>query len=308
MGMSQGALQQALAGQVARLDHNLIADQLDLGFPALQQNWIRNGDFEYWPDGVAVDPLSWVSAGAGLAIARSATRKIGDYSALLTSGGVACFIAQAINDFLYFRGRVVTLGCWVWCATAGKAQIEIDDGVTSAYSGFHTGGSTWEWLTVTRLVDAAAAQLIVRGRVEPTAELGYFDGMILVDQTEFVHVKAHEKYVIRDLPAWDFTLGAPFITNGVLQVNGLDCSAIVPFGAKAVHFNAQIRDDAAGSEFTIQRDAVNVANWCQLTTKVANISEYAHAIVACNSDRLFDYIGTNLVFNVINVGVAGWFI
>lgn len=117
----------------------------------------------------------------------------------------------------------------------------------------------------------------------------------------------NHRYVRRLTGAIDKEVG-DFTTDGNWKVDGLDLSAIVPAGATAIHLLIDITDDAASSWFGVRKDATHIYNYCQPTTQVANIPYIIHAIVACNADRLLDYIGANLAFTSINVTVLGWFI
>lgn len=99
-----------------------------------------------------------------------------------------------------------------------------------------------------------------------------------------------------------------FTTNGVWQVNGLDLSAIVPAGAKAIVVHLNTKDDAVGSIMQLRRDAVNVTNSFFVVTQVANIDIANIGFISVDSDRLIDYFGSNLAFTVIDLTVLGWFI
>ena len=54
-----------------------------------------------------------------------------------------------------FAGRTITLSCWVKTATASHVRVRISDG-SDYYSSFHTGGDTWELLSVTTTMSTAA--------------------------------------------------------------------------------------------------------------------------------------------------------
>lgn len=115
------------------------------------------------------------------------------------------------------------------------------------------------------------------------------------------------EYIPRLVTTYDFDKTS-FTTDGTWKVNGLDLSAIVPAGAKAVHLLLEIADDAADSFFSLRRDAVNVGNKITVTTQVANIYNMQHAFLNVDTDRKFDYAGSNLTFSAIFVYVLGWYI
>lgn len=115
------------------------------------------------------------------------------------------------------------------------------------------------------------------------------------------------QYIKREPNAWDKTL-VDFTTDGAWKVNGLDLSAIVPAGAVAVNLVVNILDDAANSNLNIRSDAGKGINSMSRTTQVANISIDGTGIIGIESDRLLDYVATNLVWTGINLAVLGWYI
>ena len=146
---------------------------------------LSNGDFESWVAGTAVAPDGWTASGAGIAIAREATIiKLGTYSTALTRAGTDCSISQLFytgKGIAYWRGKTVTVGCWVYATVADRARIIIQDGVQAVGSSYHTGDSTWQWLTATRTIDNSAASIYVALLVENGDTTAYFDGAMLVE-------------------------------------------------------------------------------------------------------------------------------
>jgi hypothetical protein len=152
-------------------------------------NLVTNDDFLVWPDGDAAAPEGYTLAGAGAAVARvgtglaPTTRKIGDFACQLTRGGADLTLTKTIlgtaaftrADFL--KSRYAAGGAWIWCATPNAARVAIYDGVGYAYSSYHTGGSTWEWLPVTRQINSAATQLAIIPQVNNAAVAAIFSGL-----------------------------------------------------------------------------------------------------------------------------------
>ena len=140
-------------------------------------NLLSNGDFE-----VGDPPTGWTLGGAGATFARSSVQvKTGTYSGLLTRVGNDCNIQAGIANFAYYKGRKVTAGYWVYATVASRARVSIYDGVQNSYSSFHSGVAGWEWLTVTRTMDAAASTFLTNARIEGGDTSAYFDGAILVE-------------------------------------------------------------------------------------------------------------------------------
>ena len=115
------------------------------------------------------------------------------------------------------------------------------------------------------------------------------------------------EYVPRRVAAADFAVGA-FTTDGTWKIDGLDLSGIVPAGAIAVLLSINLADDAAGNFFIVRANATDTGNDLGQTTQVANIGIRTPAVVAIDSNRLLDYIGSNVAFTTIDIWVTGWYI
>lgn len=115
------------------------------------------------------------------------------------------------------------------------------------------------------------------------------------------------RYVERLIDVADWNT-ADFTKDGAWHVNGLDASGIVPAGAKSVIFEMVIRATAASSSGKVRRDDAHDFNRINQITQVANqITQPVQAIVACDTDRLFDYFFNNTV-DIITLAIVGWFI
>jgi len=149
-------------------------------------NLLSNGDFEDWSAGAAAAPDGWTTFGGGLSIAREASIiKLGTYSAKLTRGGNNCVIIQAIHTtkgINYWKGRTVTLGCWVYATVADRVYIQVgDDAVGTTKSSYHTGDSTWQWMSVTLTVNTSSTKLEAYFGIDTGDTSAYFDGAMLVE-------------------------------------------------------------------------------------------------------------------------------
>jgi len=150
-------------------------------------NLLSNGDFESWSAGTSVAPDGWTLASAVVA-RESSTIKLGTYSSKGTYSAGAFQLNQDIHaakGISYWKGRTVTLGCWVWCDTASRAILQIQDDTSTGgtNSSYHTGGSTWEWITVTKTITDSVDTDVVRVMlyVITGAASAYFDGAMLVE-------------------------------------------------------------------------------------------------------------------------------
>lgn len=180
----------ALASSVSTL---VSATQLMGGLGGV--NLVRNDDFLVWPDGDAAAPWAWTLTGAAATVARTGTglgdtsRKVGDFACKLTRAGTNCYIQNSLlagagfsrADFL--QGKYLAFGMWVKCSTPNIARIAVNDGIGTGNSSYHTGGGTWEFLAVTRQLDASATQAVIRGIVDTADGNAIFSGatVLLLD-------------------------------------------------------------------------------------------------------------------------------
>jgi hypothetical protein len=73
-----------------------------------------------------------------------------------------------------FAGRTVTLGAWVKTSKASHAKLFMEDtGIGSlTYSTWHTGGGGWEWLEMTRNINATPTEFLCGIYVSQGGEVG----------------------------------------------------------------------------------------------------------------------------------------
>lgn len=142
-------------------------------------NLLENGNLESWSAGTAVAPDGWTYSSAGGSIARSTDEKMGDYSATITTLGATGFFCQTLNEVDYYKGKTLTFGCGVKCATIGKVQIKIDDNIDTSTSTYNSG-TGWEFLKVSHTINAGATVVRVTVR-EVDGYTSYCDGAILVE-------------------------------------------------------------------------------------------------------------------------------
>lgn len=147
------------------------------------ENLIKWSNFEDWTEnGTSAAPTGHTLSGASATVARqSSTIKEGSYSAGVTRVGADATLYHDYPDYLYYLGRKMTFGCWVYATVASRARIAISDGVGTTTSSYHTGGSGWEYLTVTRNIDTSATRVRVEMQVNTGNTTAYFDGGILCE-------------------------------------------------------------------------------------------------------------------------------
>ncbi len=145
---------------------------------------VSNGDFEDWAGGPSADPDGWTTTGVGVAIAREGTIvKLSTFSAKLTRVGANVICMQDIHatkGLAYWKGKTLTIGCWVYATAANRARIYIHDSVGTGVSPYHTGSGTWEWLEASRLIDSSSTSISVNCAVDNASADAYFDGMMVI--------------------------------------------------------------------------------------------------------------------------------
>jgi hypothetical protein len=140
-------------------------------------NILVNGGFEIWQRGsifnnpatLAYTADKWMfetNGSANTQIERSGVAYEGNYSAslVLNSIGSSTFLnlRQDVESPIKYRGKTLTLSMRVRANTANAVYIQMTDSAGSVVSSFHTGGDTYELLTVTKAIYASTTELIIR--------------------------------------------------------------------------------------------------------------------------------------------------
>jgi len=147
-------------------------------------NLLLNGDFENWSAGTSVAPDGWTLVLGGSVARESSIVKRGTYSCKMISDADGNYLTQELNTqswFVYSKGRKYTFSCQVYASDASSARISVDDNISNYYSSYHTGGSTWELLSVTFTVNASAGNFLITFRNEGNTKTAYFDGAMCVE-------------------------------------------------------------------------------------------------------------------------------
>lgn len=146
------------------------------------RNLLEWSNMEDWVSGASAAPTEHTLSGASATVAQESTIiKQGTYSAKVTRVGTDCMIYHDLATYASYLGRQMTFGCWCYATVASRVRISISDGVGSSTSSFHSGGSSWEYLTVTRNIDTSATRIRVQMEVVTGNTSGYFDGGILIE-------------------------------------------------------------------------------------------------------------------------------
>lgn len=99
--------------------------------------------------------------------------------------------------------------------------------------------------------------------------------------------------------------------TGDLTLDGnwheLDCSGIVPEGAKAIHFKVVVQDDADGNGFQIgKNDNSNRLNTLLAISVATNVTQAADGLVTCDNSKKVEYKATNTTWTLVQLLIRGW--
>src|SRR3990167_2347819 len=92
----------------------------------------------------------------------------------------------AYQDYVWssiYQGANVTISVWVWTASGSAGKIGIDDGVGVTNSAYHSGNSTWQQLTVSRVLSVSATRLRLM-LMSDGATTSYFDDAVAPPLTQ----------------------------------------------------------------------------------------------------------------------------
>ena len=158
-------------------------------FDDVNVNLVTNGIMELWSNGASSVPDDWGLTGAAATIARESTTIKGfDYSAALTRAGTNCYLSQRLDanptvGTSTLQSKTLTVGAWVYATVASRARISVGDDVGGqTQSSYHTGGSSWELLTVKVTIDGSAEYVEVRLELDTGDTTVYFDNVVLAEE------------------------------------------------------------------------------------------------------------------------------
>jgi hypothetical protein len=197
-------------------------------------NLLANGDFEAWSAGTSAAPDGWANADG--TIAREATTiKLGTYSAKGTTTASAFALVQEVSTskgIAYWKGRTVTFGCWVYATVASRARLRLYTKADSiSYSSYHTGNSTWQFLTVTATVSATATNVQCGCFIDTGDTSAYFAGAMCVEGSSAFAFspKPAEEGVWADYSAVSTIVGWASFTDKIIRTKKIGSTVFVQF-------------------------------------------------------------------------------
>ncbi len=153
--------------------------------PSTSAKTISNNSFESWDNGNC-DNWTLVTATLTKKTAAPDPNHGTNYIQLATAGG---YVWQNLST-TEIQGRRFTFTAYANTDTADKGRIAINDGFTTTYSAYHTGGSTWETLSVTVTLAKNATRLRIMCEIKD-AQYCYFDGLMTCTRATYTNPTAH---------------------------------------------------------------------------------------------------------------------
>lgn len=158
---------------------------MNKGLDGAKMNILKNSYMASWSAGTSVAPdgFNWTNGGGMASIARSTSNnEYGDYTAYIihAGGGSAALLEQYVTDSALAEGGTYTVMARVSCNQASTARVYLYDSVTGySYSSYHTGGGSYEWLSVTVAVSGSITYAKVGVAVATVGSATYIDNLAL---------------------------------------------------------------------------------------------------------------------------------
>jgi len=194
------------------------------------------------------------------------------------------------------RGRALTFGCWVKTDEASHVRLNMyDDG--DNHSDYHTGGNAWEWLELTKTIDADAAVVSPLILFAVSGATAYISQPMLVfgssiGEGNYTRPQGEIVWCEKNMHSTTYSdsgSGSSHSDEAVATVNlEAEFSGKFPKGAKAYLLQSQTRDSgSAGTQCYLyhRRSGTSGASyWNQPYGRANDTFNDAIGWIACNSD------------------------
>jgi hypothetical protein len=134
-----------------------------------------------------------------------------------------------------YRGKSITFSCQIKTSSASKAKLRITDSSGSTDSSFHSGGGSFENLTVTHSVGASATSLQVAVFVDTTSVVAVY-----VDEALLVFAATAGTYRPQS-PGEQFSLNHG-VFQGRLSLASATSLDLRPYSGRFVEINSELCD------------------------------------------------------------------
>src|SRR5690348_2813346 len=143
--------------------------------PSNQVNILDNAGFEIWQRGTTfnnvgnavytADRWKYNNNTGTLNITQESTTKRTNSNFSLkgvqTGLSASNFLFQLVENFVEYRGQVVTMSLWVNTSTASSIRLFLNDGVSTVNSSFHTGSGSFELLTASIVINNSNTRVLL---------------------------------------------------------------------------------------------------------------------------------------------------
>ena len=278
-------------------------------------NYVYNSDMETWGGGVAAPPTGWTLVGAGGSAARTTTAgqvKIGTAAVTLTRSGANMGIAQnfalVYPPASFWQNQVVTCGAWARAVVATRARVLLSDGVVVTASAFHTGGGTFEFLTVSASISNIATTATITLDVSNGDTTVQYDGAICVlggsitnwqpsgwvgRSGTIVHTSVSIELGANSTGHIGFFLDDP----GVATDNEADVAVAMPYRAVVKTLTPRVSNPPGGvttATFTLRNNGADTALTCQIAGVNQQCSDTTNETVIAKGNRTATKIITSI--------------
>jgi hypothetical protein len=250
------SLSARLAG-VLNADGSLITpssvlSQAQLANAEGKNNWLKNGDFSIWQDSDTTIPVPWFLGYGTLAVQQCGNglsdtkRKTGPYCLRVLntgSSGLSQYLFDTTDDkycFDWLKGKKVSAGAWVWASEVGHVKLVLNDGAASS-AVEHTGGASWEWITLTHTLDSSATMLYLQFQFFKNSNV-YIDS-VWAGRADY----APSRYQLQD---WENGTRCTYYA-GVPVIEDYNRYITFPYMAQLTGISALCRNNPTGGPFTV---------------------------------------------------------
>ncbi len=281
-------------------DADKYMDNWDFLEALTRQNRIGNGGFESWSAGTSFsNPANGVGLADGWILEKGGTSlptvdisrdgavfQSGQYSLRvnITSPGSSNSFLKIKQDIVIptrYAGLTVFVGAKVRASNANKVRVSVTDGVTTAFSGFHSGDGLFGKLSVSFTMGGAPTALTVRLEIAPSD----FIGTVNVDSIFLYIIPSQMRQAARDTldffppddPQFIPSLTAGIVSGATLVGGSVQVGSVItdPFLMAPTH-NLRIVRDVANPNFQIRITAdrigpdINVTGVADITASGLN--------------------------------------
>jgi len=255
-----------------------------------------------WGGGAAAVPTGWALSGAGGSVSKHTTAaefKTGTASAaLVNSTGATVALLQNIAvvtpSMTFWQSQVLTCGSWVQTSTASIGFIQIFDGIGFSGSSFHSGGGTFEFLTVSRSLSSSAGEVTLRLFANDVGTVQY-DSIICVLGSSIDNWQPSGylgRKAILSLHSGSqqaATNTTTYLGAGQASTTETTVETPVPFRCVARNFTGRssIAPSAGQTDtFTLRKNEADTALTFVVSGTAQQASDTTHEVVLAKGDRL----------------------